>query len=378
MKKHYENALIDGDDVAESSEFLNEQLITYIGNKRKLMPFLESGLMLALETLGKSEMAFADVFAGTGVVSRLARRWAHRLYINDFEAYSAYSNRVYHSNHSAVDWQAVDDARQNINAIASEVPRAGFITQLYAPADEANITPTDRVFYTRRNAMFIDTARQEIERLDPMIQPFVLAPLLQRASVHVNTSGVFKGFYKNQHGIGQFGGTGAHALQRICAPITIPLPVLSRFERKAQVEQKEAADFVKSLPPIDVAYFDPPYNQHPYGANYFMLNLILKYEKPTNISQISGIPQNWQRSNYNIRTQAPKALYEVMRQTPARILLISYNSEGFIKINEMTEMLKSIGKLTRFDQDYNTFKGCRNLSARAKYVKEWLFKVDKS
>ena len=29
---------------------------------------------------------------------------------------------------------------------------------------------------------------------------------------------------------------------------------------------------------FDLAYFDPPYNQHPYGSNYFMLNTIAKWD----------------------------------------------------------------------------------------------------
>ena len=33
-------------------------------------------------------------------------------------------------------------------------------------------------------------------------------------------------------------------------------------------------ELVKEIEPVDLAYFDPPYNQHPYGSNYFMLNII--------------------------------------------------------------------------------------------------------
>ena len=33
----------------------------------------------------------------------------------------------------------------------------GFITELYAPKNPDSITPEDRVFYTRRNAVYLDT-----------------------------------------------------------------------------------------------------------------------------------------------------------------------------------------------------------------------------
>ncbi len=361
----------------ESKKYLSEQLITYIGNKRKLLSFIQDALFHSMNVLGADEISFADVFAGTGVVSRMARQWAHTLHINDFEDYSSFSNRVYHSNHSDVDTDAVDRARQEINEIASTAPKSGFITELYAPADEDNITKNDRVFYTRKNAMFIDTARQEIKKYPAEIQPFLLAPLIQRASVHVNTSGVFKGFYKNKNGVGQFGGTMRNALKRINTPIEIPFPVFSRFEKTVHVSKLDATDFVDSLPPIDVAYFDPPYNQHPYGSNYFMLNLVLNYEKPNEISRVSGIPTNWQRSDYNVSSRVLDTFSKVLQKCPAKILIVSYNSEGFITVEKMIDMLEKLGKLTIFDQEYNTFRGCRNLAGRSAHVTEFLFIVEK-
>lgn len=376
IEEIFRSELFSSDEyMVERPDYLSEQLITYIGNKRRLLPFIEGAMRNSIKELAKEEVSFADVFAGSGVVSRMARKWVHTLYVNDIEEYSAYINKVYHRNRSEVSLKSVDDARVEVNRVASERPRSGFITELYSPCDENNITKEDRVFYTRRNAMFIDTARQEIEKLDKSLQPFLLVPLMQRASVHTNTSGVFKGFYKNKEGIGQFGGTMRNALARICEPIEIPLPVLSRFEREVYVSQLEALDFVKSIPPVDVAYFDPPYNQHPYGSNYFMLNLILNYVAPTEISRVSGIPKGWTRSNYNVRGKALESFSELLSWCKSKVLLISYSSEGFIKLSEMLGMLGELGEVTLFDCEYNTFRGCRNLANRSGHVTEFLFKI---
>ena len=361
--------------VREDPDYLSGQLLTYLGNKRRLLPFIEGAIESSARELNKKSISFADVFAGSGVVSRMARKWAHTLYVNDIEAYSAYSNKIYHANRSQVNIHAVDKARTSVNKIASRSPRPGFITDLYAPRDENNITRDDRVFYTRQNAMFIDTARQEIDKINEELKPFLLAPLIQRASVHTNTSGVFKGFYKNRDGIGQFGGTRRNALSRICAPIEIPLPVFSQFECEVHVSQSEALEFVKSIPPVDVAYFDPPYNQHPYGSNYFLLNLILNYNAPNDISRVSGIPRRWTRSNYNVREKALPSFRKLLNFCKSGILLVSYSSEGFIKLNEMLETLGSLGDVALFDCKYNTFRGCRNLANRSTHVTEFLFKV---
>lgn len=374
----FQTELFGTNYAVESPDYLTEQLITYIGNKRRLLSMIEKCLVQSLNEIGPSRPSFADVFAGTGVVSRMARRHVSALYVNDFEEYSAYSNKVYHTNFSVVPWKEIEHWRHVVNKAGQKGEVTGFVSELYSPADEAAIKPYDRVFYTRQNAAFIDSARMKIEGAPEEIRPFLLAPLLQRASVHVNTSGVFKGFYKNKEGVGQFGGTMKNALQRIAAPISIPLPVLSRFERDVKVSQLEAAEFVSGLPEIDVAYFDPPYNQHPYGSNYFMLNLILRNERPKEISRVSGIPKMWQRSPYNVRSDAGPELARVTSVCPAKVLLISYNSEGFIRPEEMMDILEPLGRVEVFDQEYNTFRGCRNLSGRSAHVTEMLFKVVRS
>jgi adenine-specific DNA-methyltransferase len=366
-----------GADEQESKEFLSEQLITYIGNKRKLLPLIEKAISISAKSLGKERISFADVFAGTGVVSRMARRWSTDMYINDFEEYSSYTNTVYQANICDICVDEVDHWRAFVNKTSIDDPLPGFITELYSPKDESNIKSDDRVFYSRRNAMFLDTARREIDKVPEHVKPFLLAPLIQRASVHVNTSGVFKGFYKNKSGVGQFGGTMKNALQRIMSPIEIPFPVLSRFKRKVTVSQLDAIEFVSGLPNIDVAYLDPPYNQHPYGSNYFMLNLILRNERPKDISRVSGIPKIWQRSPYNVKSEAASTLEKVVDFCPAKVILISYNSEGFISPEEMLTILESKGRVEVFDQVHNTFRGCRNLSGRSTHVVEKLFKLEK-
>lgn len=86
---------------------------------------------------------------------------------------------------------------------------------------------------------------------------------------------------------------------------------------------------VQDMDAVDLAYIDPPYNQHPYGSNYFMLNLINGYVRPLEISPVSGIPVDWNRSSYNKRNLASKAFMEMIYVIKAKYLLVSYNSEGF-------------------------------------------------
>jgi adenine-specific DNA-methyltransferase len=226
--------------------------------------------------------------------------------------------------------------------------------------------------------MYIDTARQLIGKLPEDYQKYFIAPLLSEASIHANTSGIFKGFYKNREtGIGQFGGKNKDALFRITGDIELPFPVFSNFNADVIVYNGDANSVIRQAPEVDIAYLDPPYNQHPYGSNYFMLNIILDYTHPENTSKISGIPENWNRSNYNKPNRALSALTELVTNIKAKYVLISFNSEGFTGIEEMKTMLNKIGRVEILETPYYTFRGSRNLNSRGIHVKEYLYLVEK-
>ena len=371
----------DFSTVQENPPYLQEQLITYIGNKRALLDFIGQGISIAQKELHKEKLSLFDCFSGSGVVARYFRQFASQLWVNDLELYSAIINRCYQSNKAQADTQELRQLHlQLCQQLENQPLEPGFISRHYAPADDTTIQPGERCFYTTRNARFLDTARKLIDQqVPPQLQDFFLAPLLSQASIHANTSGVFKGFYKNKEGVGQFGGTAREALQRIAAPITLPYPVFSNFSCHVEVLQQEAQAAAQQLPPVDVAYLDPPYNQHPYGSNYFMLNLLATGQEPdeAEISKVSGIPNNWNRSQYNKARYVQQALENLIATIPAAFLLISFNSEGFIKPAQMESLLGKYGKVQRLECNYNTFRGSRNLQNRNIHVTEYLYVVDK-
>jgi adenine-specific DNA-methyltransferase len=362
----------------ESDEFLTEQLITYIGNKRALLNFIGNGVKIVQNRLAKNKLTMFDVFSGSGIVARYFKQFADLLITNDLEKYSTIINQCYLSNKSDVDIENLLYYYSEIINETNENLKKGIISKLYAPEDEQNIRPGNRVFYTIRNAMYIDTVRKFIEKIPVNIQKYFLAPLLSEASIHTNTSGVFKGFYKNKEtGMGQFGGKNGDALFRIKGNIKLPFPIFSNFETDILVFNGDSNKIITNIPEVDLAYLDPPYNQHPYGSNYFMLNLIVDYKRPENMSIVSGIPDNWNRSNYNKENYAYSSLKNLVENIKAKFVLISFNSEGFIRLDTMKNMLHKIGKVEILETKYNTFRGSRNLNNREIHVKEYLYLLEK-
>ena len=363
-------------DVAydESPSFMTEQILTYLGNKRALLTFIGDAVQLVQEATGHEKLSMFDVFSGSGIVARYFKRFASRLYANDLEAYSECVNNCYLTNRCDVDMNALRDTLLEMEDRIVANLHGGVITDLYSPLDDDNIQAGERVFFTRRNAMFLDTACQEFALLPKETRKFLLAPLIYGASVHANTAGVFKGFYKNKEGTGQFGGHAQNALSRIRGDIELLLPVFSNYECDFEVYLKEALTAATEMPEdVDFAYLDPPYNQHPYGSNYFMLNLMVDYKRPEKISRVAGIPLDWNRSAYNQRHRAQETLFTLVENVRAKYILISYNSDGFVKYDDFVEHLSKLGDLTTMSTDYNTFRGCRNLSERDIHVKEYLF-----
>ncbi len=363
----------------QEREYVTSQVITYLGNKRALLDFIGSAVQEVQRQLGRDKLTVGDLFSGSGIVARYFKRFASRLVVNDLERYCEVLNQCYLANRSQLD---LPDLRRIHAQLCSELEGPldtdGFITRMYAPRDENNIQRGERVFYTPRNARFIDTARRLIDALEPGIQPFFLAPLLAEASVKNNTSGVFKGFYKNARtGIGQFGGTARNALSRICCEITLPFPVFSQFECPIEIYCGDALEVAQTLRPLDLVYLDPPYNQHPYGSNYFMLNLICDKLEPEDLSPVSGIPREWNRSVYNRSCAAFDAFSRLCAAIRAHYLLISFNSEGFITRAEMTDMLSQLGAVQVMETPYNTFRASRNLQNRSLHTTEYLFLVRK-
>lgn len=356
-----------------------DQVLTYMGNKRNLIDFVLSPIPDILKDLGKEKLVTADLFSGSGIVAQNLKEYSSILIANDLEGYSKIINESYLTNKCDFDEDEYNGYLNELLALVEEHPIEGVITKYYAPKDTNNIQSGERCFFTHENAVFIDSVRYYIDVCIPEhLKIFFLARLLIGASIHANTAGHMKSFYKsNITGIGKFGGDGENALARILGTIDMSAPQLMDSSCENIVFQEDANELVRKLKGLDVAYIDPPYNQHPYGSNYHILNTIVKNEIPENISRVSGIPKDWNRSDYNKKNKAKPAFEDLIANTDAKYIIVSYSNEGFISTEEMKNILSKYGQLEIKSKEYNTYRGSRNLNNRDIYVEERLFILKK-
>ena len=363
-----------------NDKFVFQTMLTCIGNKRKLVSNICNVFDEIKTLLSKDKLNIVDGFAGSSVVSRALTHISNKLYTNDMELYSYIMAYCYLVPPTEDQIPKILNHIRAMNEIAEKGPyNEGIICKLYAPKDSGNIQEGERCFYTRENALIIDTLRKYIsDNISEDIVNYCLTPLLNKASINTNTAGVFKGFYKKDN-IGKFGGKGEFALSRIMKPIRLEVPVWNFSEYKSFPSNKDINDLVNELPDdIDVMYLDPPYNQHPYGSNYFMLNVIAKNEEPRDISKVSGIPTDWNKSNYNTHKTAVDSMKKLIVNglSKSKYLLISYNNEGIIKSEDWDTLFQEYN-VKKYEIKYDTYKGSRNLKNRDDKVLEIMYLVSK-
>ena len=148
-----------------SDDFVHQTMLTCIGNKRKLVKNIYNVVCEVAKELGKDKLNIFDGFAGSTVVSRQLSFIADNLYSNDLEKYSYYMAKCFLETPSLENQEKVRAHIDAMNRIAeSGSPKTpGVISRLYAPKNTLDIQKGERCFYTRENALIIDTLRKYID-----------------------------------------------------------------------------------------------------------------------------------------------------------------------------------------------------------------------
>ena len=394
MTDNMQTSSIMEPEYVDKKTYLTSQITTYMGNKRKLLPMIEDALAEIQKDLqNKSPLIIGDGFAGSGVVSRLFKTIAAELYTNDLAGYSQTLNTCYLSSPTQPTRtqikKCIDEANKKADE-ATHTPLARvtdrWISKHWAP-ENPTITQKDRAYFTCENGRRIDTIRNYIETLPKKIQPYILAPLLVESSIHNNTNGQFAAFYKDKDGKkGEYGGKTKTDIKRITQEIRVPYPIFEKSKCKTHITQMDATEWAKSLPPnkLDVVYYDPPYNKHPYNIYYFLLDIINDWDKTQEIPDTyRGQPDTRTKSMYNSTVHAKAALTELIENTPSKYIMLSYNDGGIISIPDLDELLaahsKSVKKIPIDHKTYNRLKGISNYKRTADYkpVKEYLYVIQR-
>lgn len=362
----------------DNTDFLSKQIITYMGNKRKFVPIIDD-IITKIESRVGRKLKIGEGFSGSGILSRLFKTRAKTLYVNDIAGYSTTLNNCYLSTFTAKEKREIEKLISQANACADDPnsPYDPWISNHWSSCKFTNKTQ-DRMYFTHDNGVRIDKYRKFIDSIKPKYRDVLLAILLVKCSIHNNTNGQFSAYFKED-----FGGKNNVDVKRITKKIVLDFPVLNNKKCNVRVSQLDANYWVQNIPKLDLVYYDPPYNKHPYSIYYFMLDIINNWDISKEIpNSYRGQPKDWYKSKYNSIRGAETSFRELISNTNSRFIVISYNDGGIIPIDRIDKLLDEFGIVEKMPINhnvYNRYKGIGNYKRKNenKAVKEYLWILEK-
>jgi adenine-specific DNA-methyltransferase len=308
-------------------------VIKYIGSKRTLLP----GLVQLLRSLPELRSA-ADLFSGTSRVGHAFKHAGLRVVSNDHNAYAFTLARCY----VEADREKVEsDSRTLIAELGRCKGRAGYFTETFCVGAR---------FFQPHNGERIDAIREEIERksLDPILRSVVLTSLMEAADRVDSTCGLQMAYVKKW---------APRSYNDLELRMPDVLPAVPAGECRAL--QMDANAAARELD-VDIAYLDPPYNQHSYLSNYHIWESLVLWDKPP----VYGIAHKridcrTRKSDYNSKRAHKDAFVDLVESLDVPLIVVSFNNEGYQSRDELETMLASKGEVFVITKDFKRYVGAQ-------------------
>ena len=308
-------------------------MIKYLGSKRLLLPRI-----LALIEALPDVRRVLDLFSGTSRVGHALKRAGYEVVANDHNTFAHVLARCY------------------VQADATRVaePAAALLEELATlPGDPGYVTETFGIrarYIHPKNGARIDAIRKRIAalalagELDADLEAVCLTSLLEASDRVDSTTGVQMAYLKSW---------APRALNdlELRMPDVLPGPGTALCWDAAEAARLE---------PIDVAYIDPPYNQHSYRGNYHVWETIAQGDTPETYGKAhKRVDCRVFKSPYNSKVRIQAALEDLIARLRARFLIVSFNNEGFVARETMERLLSAYGEVQTFGVDFPRYVGAR-------------------
>ena len=296
--------------------------IKYIGSKRLLIPRI-------VEIIKKENpKTIIDLFSGTSRVGCALQNEGFYVIANDINEYAYFLAKTYvQANPNDEHIKKVKKIIEYLNELSPK-QSAGWFTKAYCQ---------DSMFFQEKNGLKIEAIREEIENICASLvkensdieieelKAILITSLMEAADRVDSTCGIQMAYLKSWS-------------KRSFADLTLRVPHFSKGKGLATIGNAvENAKFS-----ADLAYIDPPYNQHNYLGNYHIWETICLWDNP----QIYGkankrIDVKEKKSNFNSKNKIYEEFKLLIGNLSAKKALISFNNEGYLSKNQIVEILES-------------------------------------
>jgi adenine-specific DNA-methyltransferase len=306
-------------------------VIKYIGSKRLLVPAIAA----VARSLPGARTAL-DLFAGTTRVAQGLKRAGLLVHANDTASYSEVLAGCY----IVADAERVDPGEigRLLEHLSALPPAPGYFTTTFCVRSR---------YLHPKNGGRVDAVRDEIDRLrlTPTLRAIALTSLLEGADRVDSTTGLQMAYLKEW-------APRAHDDLELRIPELLP--------GAGAASREDANALVRRVGEVDLAYVDPPYNQHSFFGNYHVWETLVRNDRP----EVYGVAckrvdcrEN--RSPYNSRRAFRPALEELLAGLRARYVLLSCSSEGYLDPAEAPGLLSRFAAVAALGIDFKRYVGAQ-------------------
>jgi adenine-specific DNA-methyltransferase len=306
-------------------------VIKYLGSKRRLAHVLGN----LAETVRTTTAV--DLFTGTTRIAQAFRQRGCVVTAVDVTRYSEAFARTYVSFlPTAAKLKAIDKAL----AVVSAAPHIdGYVTEVFC---------NNARYFHPDNGRRIDGIRQAIDDRyrRTWLEPILLTSLIEAADRVDSTTGLQMAYLK------------AWA-PRATRPLALRRPELvdGPAGRAVRADARRAVDTLGSF---DLAYLDPPYNQHRYDANYHVWETLTANDTPDHYGiACKRADLRLAKSAFNDRKRMPDELAQTIASVDARVIVLSYNDEAWLSLDDLVDMCRTRGPVTVLAFDSKRYVGAQ-------------------
>jgi adenine-specific DNA-methyltransferase len=311
-------------------------MIKYLGSKRRLVPALS---LLAQASGARTGL---DLFSGTTRVAQAWKALGMTITAVDSARFAHVLARCYVATDPAATPGLVDRAASAVRRLNALPGVPGYVTATFCE---------DARFFRPENGARIDAVRDTIEQeyAGTELWPVLVTSLLEAADRVDSTTGLQMAYLKQW-------------APRAHQPLVLRLPAL--LDGPGRALHGDACELAGSelVGEVDLAYLDPPYNQHRYDANYHAWETIVAWDAPPHYGvacKRTDLRDPGRRSAFNGRRTMPLALTGVIADVRAEVVVLSYNNEAWLTFDELHEACARRGHVEVLAFDSARYVGAR-------------------
>jgi adenine-specific DNA-methyltransferase len=124
----------------------------------------------------------------------------------------------------------------------------------------------------------------------------------------------------------------------------------------------DAAELAGVLGSFDLAYLDPPYNQHRYFTNYHVWETLVAWDRPEHYGVACkrvDARDDHTKSVFNGKRTMPGALAATIAAVDAEVVVVSYNDESWVTLDELRQMCAVHGEVVALAFDSRRYIGAQ-------------------